>query len=213
MRRALPDGRRKWQIGESENRTMKRVILMMAVKMNRSRPIAQALLALGMAIACSLPVPAQILEEKPLLAQKRGPQLTVEPIDTITVARGGKARLTLQLELNRGFHVNSHQPSEDYLLPTTVRLSPQEGIMIVKIAYPQGEVMKFRFAGSDHLSVYSGRFRVTAEVRARRDAALGRQRVHGEVRYQACDDHQCFPPKSTPLHFDVRVVRPQSAHR
>jgi len=185
----------------------------MAVRMNRSRRIAQALLALGVAIACSAPVQAQILEEKPLLAQKRGPQLTVEPIDTITVARGGTARLTIQLELNRGFHVNSHLPNQDYLLPTTVRLSPQEGIMIVKIAYPQGEVMKFQFAGSDRLSVYSGRFQVTAEVRAQRDAALGRQRVHGEVRYQACDDRQCYPPKSTPLHFDVRVVRPQSAHR
>jgi hypothetical protein len=192
---------------------MKSMTVMMAVKTNRSRRIAQALLVLGVAFACSLPVRAQILNENPLLAQKRGPQLTVAPIDTITVARGGKAQLTLQLELNRGFHVNSHRPSEDYLLPTTVSLSPQEGIMIVKIAYPQGEVMKFHFAGSDHLSVYSGRFQVTAEVRARRDAALGRQRVHGEVRYQACDDHQCFPPKSTPLHFDVLVVRPKSTHR
>jgi hypothetical protein len=190
---------------------MKSMNLTMTVKTNRYRRVARILLALGVAFVCALPLQAQILEEKPLLAQKRGPQLTVEPIDTITVARGGWARLTLQLELNRGYHVNSHWPSEDYLLPTTVRLSPQQGIMIVKITYPKGEVMKFRFAGNDHLSVYTGRFRVTAEVRAERDAGLGRQRVHGEVRYQACDDHQCFPPKSTLLHFDVRVVRGGSA--
>ncbi len=64
------------------------------------------------------------------------------------------------------------------------------------------------FAGNDKLSVYSGNFAVTAEVRVPKSAALGTQRVHGEVRYQACDNRQCFPPKTTPLEFDVKVVRP-----
>ena len=49
---------------------------------------------------------------------------------------------------------------------------------------------------------------MTAEVRIPKTASLGTLRVHGEVRFQACDNRQCFPPKTTPLEFDVKVVKP-----
>jgi thioredoxin:protein disulfide reductase len=91
-----------------------------------------------------------------------------------------------------------------------VHLSPPEGILIMNIAYPEAEELALPFMGNDKLSVYSGSFEVTAEVRIPKSAALGTQRVHGEVRYQACDNRQCFPPKTTPLEFDVRVVRAPS---
>ena len=77
------------------------------------------------------------------------------------------------------------------------------------IAYPEAEDLALPFAGHEKLSVYSGDFEVTAEVRVPKSAAIGTQRVHGQVRYQACDNRQCFPPKTTSLEFDVKVVRPK----
>jgi hypothetical protein len=142
------------------------------------------------------------------LAQGSSPMISVAPIDTMVVARGSKAPLDIALRVNRGFHVNSHQPNDELLLPTVVHLNPPEGIVIMNIAYPEAEDLALPFAGKDKLSVYSGDFEVTAEVRIPKSAAVGTQRVHGEVRYQACDNRQCFPPKTTPLEFDVRVVRP-----
>jgi hypothetical protein len=61
---------------------------------------------------------------------------------------------------------------------------------------------------SEKLSVYSGNFTVTAEVRIPKSAPFGTLRVYGEVKYQACDNRQCFPPKTAPLEFDVKVVKP-----
>jgi hypothetical protein len=142
------------------------------------------------------------------LAQGSSPMVSVAPIDTVVVARGKKAPLSIALRVNRGFHVNSHQPNDELLLPTVVHLNPPEGIAIMDIAYPEAEELALPFAGHDKLSVYSGDFEVTAEVRATKLAGAGTQRVHGEVRYQACDNRQCFPPKTTPLEFDVKVVRP-----
>jgi Thiol:disulfide interchange protein DsbD, N-terminal len=147
------------------------------------------------------------------LAQGRTPLVSVDPIDTLVIARGGKAQLDIALQVNRGFHVNSHHPSDELLLPTVVHLDPPEGIVIMNVVYPEGEELALPFAGKDRLSVYSGIFEVTAEVRIPRSAALGTQRVHGAVRYQACDNRQCFPPKTTPLEFDVRVVRPRRIRR
>jgi hypothetical protein len=144
------------------------------------------------------------------LAQGSSPLVSVAPIDTVVVARGGKAPLDLALRVNKGFHVNSHQPNDELLLPTVVHLNPPEGIVIMNIAYPEAEDLAMPFAGHDKMSVYSGSFEVTAEVRVAKSVMAGTQRVHGEVRYQACDNRQCFPPKSTPLEFDVKVVRPKA---
>ena len=144
-------------------------------------------------------------------AQGSSPVVTVAPIANMEVARGGKAPLEIALRINRGFHVNSHRPNDELLLPTVVRLNPPEGITIMNIAYPEAEELPLPFA-SEKVSVYSGSFEVTAEVRVHKSAALGTQRVHGQVLYQACDNRQCFPPKSTPLEFDVTIVRARKHH-
>jgi hypothetical protein len=142
------------------------------------------------------------------LAQGSSPAVMVQPIDTVVVARGGKAPLNIALRVNRGFHVNSNKPHDELLMPTVVHLNPPQGIMIMNTQYPAGEELALPFMGNDKLSVYSGNFMVNAEVRIPKSAALGTQRVHGEVKYQACDNRQCFPPRSTPLEFDVKVVKP-----
>jgi len=89
-----------------------------------------------------------------------------------------------------------------------VHLNPPQGIMIVNVEYPEGQELALPFMGNQKLSVYSGNFAVSAEVRIPKSAPLGTQRVHGNVKYQACDNRQCFAPKTTPLEFDVKVVKP-----
>jgi len=168
--------------------------------MNLTRRLALTLFAPLLAATAMAQGPA---------AQGSGPSVTVAPIATIVVARGGKAPLNIEMQVNRGFHVNSNKPNDELLLPTVVHLNPPQGIMIVNIQYPEGEQLALPFMGKDKLSVYSGEFAVTADVRIPKSSALGTLRVHGEVKYQACDNRQCFPPKATPLEFDVRVVRPK----
>jgi len=179
---------------------------MKASTMHFRRRIRGALQLVLVAALCSSPALAQWSEHA------SRPQLTVEPIDTIQVARGGTAPLTIAMRVAPGFHINSHQPNQDYLLPTIVHLDPPEGIMIVNIAYPEAEERAMPFANGEKLSVYAGGFVVTADVRVSKTAPYGRLRVHGKVRYQACDQLQCFPPRTEPLQFDVRIVR-RKAHR
>ena len=176
--------------------------------MKLSRLVEAPLRLLPALAGCALVLCALVLCDPPAaLAQGSSPQVSIAPIDTIVVARGGRAPLNIALRVNKGFHVNSHQPNDELLLPTVVHLNPPEGITIMGIAYPEAEELALPFAGKEKLSVYSGSFEVTAEVRIAKSVAPGTQRVHGEVRYQACDNRQCFPPKTTPLEFDVKVVR------
>jgi DsbC/DsbD-like thiol-disulfide interchange protein len=166
--------------------------------MNSSRDFSR-LLASSLILLCAAAA----------FAQSTSPAVSVAPVNTIVVSRGSKAPLKLTLQVNRGFHINSNQPNDEMLVPTVVHLDPPQGITIVDVKYPVGEQLALPIMGNDKLSVYSGSFVVTAEVRIPASAPLGTQRVHGEVRFQACDNRQCFPPKTTPLEFDVKVVRPK----
>ena len=79
--------------------------------------------------------------------------------------------------------------------------------MISGIKYPQGQELNFPFSPDTKLSVYSGEFKVTAAVRPAQNAPKGTFRVHGDLKFQACTDRQCFPPKKIPMQFDVKVEK------
>ncbi len=146
------------------------------------------------------------------VAQGSAPNITVAPVPTVVVTRGGHAQLALELRVNRGFHVNSNRPYDELLMPTTLHLEAPDGVMITNVKYPEGQDLVLPFMGNQKLNVYSGAFVVTAEVRPSRTVAVGTQRVHGSVKFQACDDRQCFPPRTVPVEFDVKVVRPAPKH-
>jgi hypothetical protein len=43
-----------------------------------------------------------------------------------------------------------------------------------------------------------------------KSAPTGTYRVHGQFRYQACDNRACYPPTSVPIQFDVSIAKAKS---
>ncbi len=107
---------------------------------------------------------------------------------------GGRGTLLLEAKLATGWHVNSHQPSEDYLIATSVKLLPAAGVTYGEPRYPQGEVKKFAFADKP-LSVYQGRFTIEIPV-SWNSTAPQPPSLSGSVDFQACNDTQCLAPAS-----------------
>lgn len=135
-----------------------------------------------------------------------GPSVTMVPADVAAVPIGGSRPVTLTFRVAPGFHINSNKPNSELLVATALKLSPPTELMTGKVEYPAGEQLKFPFS-DEMLSVYSGDFQVKALVRAPRNASAGTYRVRGELKFQACNDRQCFPPKTMPVEFDVKLVK------
>ena len=142
------------------------------------------------------------------LAVKKGPTVTMAPPPLIKVTQGKSNSAELQFRVESGFHINSNQPTEKYLIPTTVTLDPPTDLVVGKTTYPRGKESSFAFAPDEKLSVYTGDFDVTVQVRALKSVLPGKYEIRGKLRYQACDNAQCYPPKSLPLKFEVKVVKP-----
>ena len=131
--------------------------------------------------------------------------VSMAPAKKLAIAAGNPAILELDFRVKPGLHVNSNTPKSEFLIPTKIRFMPPTDLMVGKVVYPAGEELALAFSPKDKLSVYSGDFRVTAQVSASRSATTGPYTVHGELKYQACNDKACFPPQTLPITFNVVV--------
>ncbi|MGH9600843.1 MAG: protein-disulfide reductase DsbD domain-containing protein [Terriglobales bacterium] len=136
------------------------------------------------------------------------PEVTATPVGRVSVAPGSAVNVPLKFWLSQGYHINSNVPRSELLIPTVLTLeAPAPGVSI-RLTYPKGEDVAFDFEPKMKLSVYAGEFILTARVRAARTAKPGVHTVRGTLKYQACNDRSCFPPKSMPVEFEVEVTKP-----
>lgn len=100
--------------------------------------------------------------------------------------------VTLTFRIQDGLHVNSHTPHSTYLIPTTLTLDAPAGLRVTGMEYPQARDYRFDFAPKDALSVYTGDLPIQIHLQAR----PGTYSVSAKLRYQACDNRMCNPPKT-----------------
>jgi Disulphide bond corrector protein DsbC len=145
-------------------------------------------------IACGLPA-QQASREK----------VTFDPPSTISVRKGQSTPARFVFHVTPGFHINSHNPTMPELIPTIIHFSLPDDVVIGRVQYPAGQLMSFPFDPREKLSVYSGDVAISGRVVAPPNASTGTYTIHGDLRYQACDNNSCYPPKSLPITFTVAV--------
>ena len=141
----------------------------------------------------------------------KSPEVTAAPVGRVSIAPGTAVSVPITFRLSPGFHINSSVPRSELLIPTVLTLPAPSPEVSIRIIYPKGEDVAFEFEPDNKLSVYSGEFTITARIRAVRAAKPGVHTVRGTLKYQACNDRSCFPPKSLPVEFEVEVAKPASA--
>jgi DsbC/DsbD-like thiol-disulfide interchange protein len=115
--------------------------------------------------------------------------------DEQNVKAGKRSVLELRFHVMDGFHVNSHTPKSELLIPTQITLQSVAGVKLAAVEYPAGTSYSLAADPSEKLDVYTGAFTVKLPV----VAEAGEHTVDGTLRYQACDKAACYPPKSLPV--------------
>ncbi|MGA7461448.1 MAG: protein-disulfide reductase DsbD domain-containing protein [Candidatus Korobacteraceae bacterium] len=144
-----------------------------------------------------------------VLAQGFGdkPPVEMAPVGSVQVKAGGSKNVSLDFRIGSEFHINSHTPKSPLLIPTVLKLSGPEQVMVADVKYPAGQDMSFPFSPDEKLSVYSGDFTVDAVLKTAANVAPGTYPISGTLRFQACDHSACYPPKNIPVQFQVTVVK------
>ena len=140
----------------------------------------------------------------------RRPSVSLLPSEVISVARGHSGTVELIFRIPQGFHINSNLPHQEYLKKTELKLNAPTDILVRKVRYPDGEDRSFPFAPEEKINVYSGDFTITVEVRPLKTVLPTKYAVHGSLKYQACDNAACYPPREAPVTFEVQVTKATS---
>jgi thiol:disulfide interchange protein DsbD len=154
------------------------------------RWLGATLVALGMAAALAAQAPEG--------APAKTAIVTLAPVLNAGPSPGG-GLLRLTGTIAPGWHVNSHKPSEDYLIATAAHLEPLPGVTFGEPVYPEGVQKKFAFSESA-LSVYESAF--TIQVPVLWDVNRPPGAISGRVDYQACNDKSCMAPTSVAFRVD-----------
>ena len=148
---------------------------------------SSVLAALGLFAACALAQYTNVL--------------TLNPPEKVIGKRGDTATASFELVLKNGFHVNSNKPNDTYLIP--LRFTWTDGAaQAVETLFPEPKQEKYAFSPKP-VSVFSGSFRVQQKFKISPTAVNGF--VTGKLRYQACNDHECLPPKNIEIKVPLEV--------
>jgi hypothetical protein len=119
------------------------------------------------------------------------------------VKRGGAARGTIVMNIPGGLHVNSSRPNSEYAIPTAIKVSAP-GAKVGSVMYPRGKNRKFEFS-DDTLNVYEGRSVFNFNISVPGNFKGNVMKVRAVVRYQACTNEVCYPPKSKEITLTAKV--------
>ena len=147
-----------------------------------------------------LAVPAQSpLADSPNRSVFHGAAVEYLFPEQVTVPAGRPTPVALHFRIAPGFHINSHTPKEDFLIPTSFSIPGTAGVALKDAAYPDGTDFTLPLDPSTKLSVYTGEFAIQARIVAQR----GNHLIEASLHYQACDKNACMPPKTITVPIDV----------
>ncbi len=138
-----------------------------------------------------------------VLAGQIGQPLVVTPPQKAVGARNGALTAKIAVQVRNGYHVNSNTPNDEYLIPLILTwesslVEPRETV------YPKPEMQTFSFSNKP-VSVYAGGFEIVTRFAVPSKAPLGLAVVAGKLRYQACNDTMCLPPRTLDVRLPVEI--------
>jgi DsbC/DsbD-like thiol-disulfide interchange protein len=141
---------------------------------------------------------AQILDEHPRQLANTPAVEYLYP-EQVTVPAHKSTRVELHFRIAPGLHINSHTPPDKFFIPTELKLADDSGVKLDKAIYPAGVDFTLPADPKTKLNVYTNEFIIEAHV----SADPGDHLVQAKLRYQACDQTQCMPPRTITVPIDV----------
>lgn len=130
------------------------------------------------------------------------PDVKTKLVVPAKLAPGAKSAVAVEVTLGPKWHVNSHVPSEEFLIPTDVTLAAVPG-SVSAVRYPKDVERRLAFSAKP-LKVYEGTVRFAADLKVPAKAT-GKVSLTGTLSYQVCNDRQCFAPVQVPLAATIAI--------
>lgn len=113
--------------------------------------------------------------------------------------------LNVTVSLKDGWHINTNDPIQKYLIPTKLSLDTSP-LRLLRVDYPRGQQYTFSFS-RQRLRVYSDTTVIRAVLEVPEDTEYESRDQSFQLTYQPCSDRQCLRPKRVQFTVGMNFLR------
>ncbi|MBX3449432.1 MAG: DUF255 domain-containing protein [Planctomycetaceae bacterium] len=128
-------------------------------------------------------------------------------LSTDRLPAGGTSDIAVVIDVKPGWHIQANPPSPENMIATEVKLVASDGVELTNLVFPMGAphtLPEFEVP----VSVYDNRVIVRGKVTVPASLAGKTEELRIDVKYQACNEESCRPPRTVKLVGKVPVANP-----
>ncbi|MDK2975556.1 MAG: thioredoxin:protein disulfide reductase [Candidatus Marinimicrobia bacterium] len=121
----------------------------------------------------------------------------------------GKTYIALHFAIKQGWHINSHDPLDDYSIPASISLNENPYFSVETVQYPEPHLIDLESMGGKS-SVFDGTVMIGLHLKQKQPVPTGTT-LSGTLTYQGCDNEVCLIPMETAFSVPVETNSPETA--
>jgi len=121
------------------------------------------------------------------------------------VHAGEPVKLALVLKIEKGWHINSDDPGDEFMFPSAVLLDEGQGFKLETVAFPEPKRATFEYSDFE-LRIYEDEAVIGALLSPAADLKPGACTLIVKFKYQACNNTSCIMPQDLPFEIPFEVV-------
>jgi thiol:disulfide interchange protein DsbD len=109
--------------------------------------------------------------------------------------------ISVPLTIEKGFHIQANNPGNKRFIATTFEFEKNSPIEVVSVEFPEGKEFKIQ-SSPEPVKVYEGKIDILAKIKLTQTQK--KLSLNAKLRYQACDDKNCFFPVNKELKINLK---------
>lgn len=122
---------------------------------------------------------------------------------SVKAEAGGEVKVILTADIESGWHINSHKPNDEFLIPTTIA-SGNKSFPIASINFPK-PIERELSVSDKPVSVFEEETKFELTFKISKTAPTGKVTIPIKFGYQGCNDQTCMPPETETVNLVLDV--------
>ena len=114
----------------------------------------------------------------------------------------GDFQVQILFNIEEDWHINSHEPLEDYYIPAQIVLDIHEAVELVSIVFPEPKILELESLGGKS-SVFDGALPIILNLKSIKSDFSGEYIISGRFSYQGCNNNICLIPMDLSFSFTI----------
>lgn len=122
------------------------------------------------------------------------------------VHAGSTIKLAVKTTVEKGWHINSNKPKDDFLIASELTAASDKNIVsLTSVTYPKAQEIKLAISDKP-VSVFEGELFIQGTIKINDSAQPGEYTIVVNLGYQSCNNATCMPPKDVKDTIHITVV-------